>query len=482
MPATAPGANGASGRPARSILVVAHEAFLARDIQASLIRFGYHVPTTAASASEALEAVETYHPDLVVMDLCLEDDDDGIAAAAAIHARHPTPVVFLTSHSDDATLMRAQEEAQPHGYVLMPYQDRELRAAVEVALQRHTLEQEIRQQRSLLAGILSGMADAVIAADVDGKIVLVNESGRRAFGERAAIAGPPPNATNQRVDVPDYETRYPDDELPLARALRGEMVRDAELFIRSAERPEGRWYSVNATPLFDPEGLVCGAVAVGRDVTVVRAARSELKQLSETDALTGTYNRRGFMQVARTALESAHESGRHPAVFFIDLNGMKRINDSLGHPQGDRLLVDVTSILRACFRTSDVVGRIGGDEFVVLAPDAGDHTDLLRARLDAAVEAFNTESERSYRISVSVGVCTGDPVERAGLEELVEQADRRMYEDKLSRSERRAADVHAALAGPSSGGDEKRGTDRPPSGIPREREPSSWRWKGHGAV
>jgi diguanylate cyclase (GGDEF)-like protein len=433
-----------SSNPPRSILVVEHDALVAGDIRASLIRFGYDVPPMAASAAEALEAVETHRPDLVLMDVRLEDGDDGIAAAAAIHARHPTPVVFLTAHSDDATLMRAQEEAQPHGYVLKPYQDRVLRAAVEVALQRHSLEQEVTQQRSLLAGVLSGMSDAVAAADIEGNIVLVNDAGRRAFGGAVVGDAARTRTSTHRVYLPDGETLCPDEQHPLLRALRGEIVRDVEIFVRSDQEPDGRFYSVNASPLLDAGGLVCGAVEVGRDVTELRAAHSELQQRSDTDALTGAYNRRGFMHVARTALEGARQSGRQPAVFFIDLNGMKRINDSLGHPEGDRLLMDVTWILRACFRTSDVVGRIGGDEFVVLAPDAGEHADVLRERLRAAVDQFNASSERAYQVSVSIGLSTSEAGESATLEELVEQADRRMYEDKLIRNLRRAQDAELA--------------------------------------
>jgi diguanylate cyclase (GGDEF)-like protein len=463
--------------PPRSILVVEHETLVAYDIQSSLIRFGYDVPVTAASASEALEAVETYHPDLILMDVCLEDDDDGIAAAAAIRARYPTPVVFLTANSEDATLMRAQVEAQPHGYLLKPCQERDLRAAVEVALQRHTLEQEISQQRSLLAGVLSGMSDAVAAADAKGNIVLVNEAGRRAFGERVTGAEPSPNSLAHRIYLPDQETIVPNEALPLVRALAGEVVRDVELFIRSDQQPNGRWYSVNAEPLFDSHGAVCGAVQVGRDITNPRAARFELQQQSATDALTGVYNRRGFMQIAGPAFETARQSGHHPAVFFIDLNGMKRVNDSFGHPEGDRLLMDLTWILRACFRTSDIVGRLGGDEFVVLAPDAADHADILRERLRAAVDQFNAASERSYRISISVGLSTSDPASSVGLADLVEQADKRMYEDKLLRAARRGVEGDT-LPPPGPSVPESRRQDSRPPGLaciaPPPGPPSRW--------
>ena len=358
--------------PLRSILVVEHEKLLALDIQSTAAAaFGFAVPATASCARRsALEAVETYHPDLVVIDVGLERRDDGIAAAAAIRARHPMPIVLLSSQGDEATLQRAQQEAQPNGYVLRPYQDNELRAAVEVALQRHTLEQETSQQRSLLAGVLSAMSDAVIAADVEGRVVLVNEAGRRAFGNNPVVDQP---ATDGAVFyLSDQRTVCPPEELPIVRALRGELVRDVDLFIQTAQNPDGRRYSINATPLLDADGLVCGAVAVGRDVTELRVAHLELQELARTDALPGAYNRFGFMQAARDALETARQSGNKPAVFFIDLNGMKRINDSLGHLQGDQLLSDVMTIPRGCFRPSDIIGRLGGDEFVVLAPDAGE--------------------------------------------------------------------------------------------------------------
>jgi diguanylate cyclase (GGDEF)-like protein len=302
---------------------------------------------------------------------------------------------------------------------------------------------EAEAPHALLAGVFDGMSDAVFAADADGKVVLVNEAGRRAFGNRTRVSAPGTVAAG--VYLPDQETPCPSEDLPLARALRGEVVRDVELFIRSPEQPAGRWYSVNATPLVDRDGRVCGAVAVGREVTDLRAARWGLQQLAQTDALTGTYNRRGFTQVARTALETAHQSGKRAAIFFIDLNGMKRINDSLGHLEGDRLLVDVAAILRGCFRPSDVVGRLGGDEFVVLTPEGGEDAEGLRAQLRAVIDSFNARSNRAYRISVSIGLGTADPGKRPGLEELVEQADKRMYEDKLLRRARR----RVARGGPS---------------------------------
>jgi diguanylate cyclase (GGDEF)-like protein/PAS domain S-box-containing protein len=292
----------------------------------------------------------------------------------------------------------------------------------------------VEPEAALLARVLERMSDAVIVADGEGRLVLINEAARRLFGGELATAW---DLASEGVCLPDRETPCAVEDLPLVRALRGEVVHDSEVFVRSEEEPQGRWLSVNATPLFDAGGRLCGAVSVGRDLTDRHEARSELQQLALTDALTGAYNRRGFMGVARDALDGAHRSGRRPALFFFDLNGMKSVNDSLGHPEGDRLLTDVTSILRSCFRSSDVIGRLGGDEFVVLAPDAGEHAEVLRARVQAAVETFNEGSSRPYRVSVSIGLCADDPGRPARLEELVEQADKRMYEEKVRRAARR---------------------------------------------
>ncbi|MGD0677125.1 MAG: EAL domain-containing protein [Polyangiaceae bacterium] len=469
--------------PGRSVLIVEREAAVAREVRSSLVRLGYDVAATVASATEALAAVDAHRPDLVLMDVCLEDRDDGIAVAAAIRTRHPTPIVFLSARDDDAARMRVEEDGRPHGFVLRPYQDPELHAAVEVALERHALEREMDQQRSWLARVFGGMSDAVAAADMEGRILFVNEGGRRVFGETFIGTGSGASASPDDVYLPDCETRIPDACLPLARALAGEVVRDVELFVRARDLPDGRFYSINAEPLFDATGEACGAVATGRDVTSLRAARSRLREQVELDALTGVYNRRGFMDLARRVFENARESGRDPAVFFIDLNEMKVVNDSLGHPEGDRLLMDVARILRGCLRTSDILGRLGGDEFVVLAPDSGAYAEVLRQRLRAAVDEFNAACERPYRVSLSIGLSTCEGGHIASLDELVAQADKRMYEDKRVRRARRnhpksgrrlVSSVRPALLpppGPSTGGCEPfaRGRAQP---SPGEAAPS----------
>lgn len=118
-------------------------------------------------------------------------------------------------------------------------------------------------------------------------------------------------------------------------------------------------------------------------------------------------------------------------MLFIDLNDMKYINDTFGHLEGDRALRDAANILRNTFRESDIIGRYGGDEFVVSALQTGYiESDTINKRLNENIELHNLEAKRSYNISLSIGIALYDPTAPTSLEDLISQADNMMYENK----------------------------------------------------
>lgn len=121
--------------------------------------------------------------------------------------------------------------------------------------------------------------------------------------------------------------------------------------------------------------------------------------------------------------------------FFADLDKMKQINDTLGHKEGDHALLDTASILKEAFRESDIVGRMGGDEFAVLAIHATDETkELLMKRLKKSLDLYNRREGRKYRLSLSVGIAHYDPAMPSSLDELMAQADTLMYEEKRRKA------------------------------------------------
>jgi two-component system cell cycle response regulator len=168
------------------------------------------------------------------------------------------------------------------------------------------------------------------------------------------------------------------------------------------------------------------------------------RSLSFSDVLTGLYNRRGFAFLAHKQLKAARRTGNAACLLFMDLDDLKRINDSLGHLEGDRALVDTASILTATFRRgTDMAARLGGDEFAVLAFTEKRKTcAVLEEMLDRGVEAFNALKKRPYRLSLSVGTIRCDPDDPGciyDIDKLMAQADRLMYERKFQkRADRRA--------------------------------------------
>jgi len=118
-------------------------------------------------------------------------------------------------------------------------------------------------------------------------------------------------------------------------------------------------------------------------------------------------------------------------LLFSDFNGLKRINDILGHPEGDRALIETADVLRETFRESDIIARIDGDEFVVLAIETdGAPAEVLTGRLQENLEARNAEGDLRYKLSLSMGLARYDPERGCSIDELVAQADRAMYERK----------------------------------------------------
>jgi len=161
--------------------------------------------------------------------------------------------------------------------------------------------------------------------------------------------------------------------------------------------------------------------------------QAELGNLALTDELTGLYNRRGFLALAERQLKLGRRSGRGMLLFVMDVDGLKHINDSFGHPEGDRALRRTAEALEQTFRDSDVVARLGGDEFGVLAIEAsGQSEETIRARLLECLKS-NCAKESPYQISLSLGLARFDSGSGTSIGELMAKADQTMYEYKKRR-------------------------------------------------
>ncbi|MET0820279.1 MAG: sensor domain-containing diguanylate cyclase [Aeromicrobium sp.] len=162
-------------------------------------------------------------------------------------------------------------------------------------------------------------------------------------------------------------------------------------------------------------------------------ANADIRTLSATDALTGLLNRRGFFDAAEALLLGSTHTGSSCLVAFVDVDGLKTVNDDLGHVAGDEVLVQVATALRAVTRPHDVVARLGGDEFCVLVVDPPADQPSLRDRLVARLDAVNVGRGGRMPLSASVGTASTSDLPGASIDDLVQAADLRMYEHKRSR-------------------------------------------------
>lgn len=233
-----------------SILIVEDESVIALDLKRTLASLGYEVSATVSTAEAALEAVTETPPDLVLMDIKLRGSVDGIAAAALIRKRLAVPIVFLTSYSDEETLQRAKD-VQPYAYLLKPFNDRDLRTSVEIALERSRLERSVAEREGWLSTTLESIGDGVIAADAKGRINFVNPCAARLLA----------------IDPAEAHGRLLREVLPpsLASLLDGS---ERKLVSGAHRSPAGETFTIEGriAPVASRELGNLGSVVVLRDV------------------------------------------------------------------------------------------------------------------------------------------------------------------------------------------------------------------------
>jgi diguanylate cyclase (GGDEF)-like protein len=318
---------------------------------------------------------------------------------------------------------------------------------------RKQTEQAITEQKSLLQSVLDACNDAIVVADGAGKIILRNPAALRMHTDLADRVG---------EEVPrklgfyrsDETTLLPYQDLPLCRALKGDHVDNLEICLHLVCEPKVRWALASSRPLISAAKIL-GAVVFYRDITErkelenklashteelkssnreLQKAQIALEHLASADELTGLHNRRGFVALAAQSIKLARRSQKPFALVFVDLDGLKRINDTLGHAHGDLAITDAAYVLSDSFRHCDVLGRLGGDEFAVLMSDADQESArIVKKRLADKVDRLNAKGHRPYTLSLSIGVLICNSDEEAPLEALLGRVDALMYEEKKKK-------------------------------------------------
>jgi diguanylate cyclase (GGDEF)-like protein len=175
-------------------------------------------------------------------------------------------------------------------------------------------------------------------------------------------------------------------------------------------------------------------IELEKALDVVQETSEKLERLSVMDELTGLYNRRGFLTLARQQISMKERKNNDLLLVFYDIDGLKKINDTLGHSFGDYAIVSLANLLRKAFRSTDIIARIGGDEFVILAIECTIREyNKIKSRLDHSIDEFNASNDRKFQLSVSAGAAPCDPDSKFTIEQLMEEADAELYKEKTRK-------------------------------------------------
>ena len=345
-----------------TILVAEDEVLIGEDIRRTLQALGYRVPVVATSSADVLRAVDELHPDLVLMDVVLSGKVDGIETARLLQKRGTTPVVYLTAHSDEATLARAKG-TDPHGFVLKPFTDRELRSALEVALNRRKLEVHLAERERWFAATLESIGDAVVATDPDGRVTFLNPVAEAMTGWSAEGAAGKPASEVLHLFEPGSQKRV---ESVLDRAMhQGLIARGMKLELVALDGSR-RLVDDSASAILDADGNLLGGVVVLRDMSEQIKLEKRLS-VSERLASLGTL-----------AAGVAHEINNPLSYILLNLElSLQMLAANAALPAGE--LQTLREMLAEALDGTTRVGKIV-DGMRRLAPTDPDARNLLRLR------------------------------------------------------------------------------------------------------
>jgi diguanylate cyclase (GGDEF)-like protein/PAS domain S-box-containing protein len=197
---------------------------------------------------------------------------------------------------------------------------------------------------------------------------------------------------------------------------------------------DDRYFLFSMNPVRKADGTIYAVTIVSKDITDYKRMEEEFRTLSLIDELTGLYNRRGFFTLIEQLLKQAKRMKKGILMLYADIDNMKNINDVFGHKEGDTALIEIANILKTNYRESDIIARIGGDEFIVIPVGTiGDDIEKITERLEKRLEVYNSEIKHKYKLSLSMGIAFYDPEHPCSVEELLNQGDKQMYKHKQAK-------------------------------------------------
>ncbi len=382
-----------------------------------------------------LEVLSSSAINVVLLDINLHDCRGIDSLERFIFLAADVPVIIMTGLEDETAAINAVKSGAQDYLVKGQVGRRLLLRSIHYSIERKKTDIQLRASEARARAISDSSIDGIIVMDGEGVITYFNKAAERVFGyTEQEVLGMKLHdmMVSEKARLQYYRKLPVFDEtgqcevigktLELTGTKKDGSTFPLELSV-SSFRINNKWHSAGTV----------------RDITRRKQMEEQLRMTAITDELTGLFNRRGFFRLAEQQCKLADRTKRKMSLLYIDLNDMKAINDTLGHDAGDRALIDSAAILKKTFRESDIMARIGGDEFAVLLTEHSDVDidSISIGNLRTSTGIFNQENKRDYIVSFSIGSAHFDPANPCSSGELLLKADAAMYEDKKRFHEQR---------------------------------------------
>ncbi|CDZ96136.1 MULTISPECIES: putative bifunctional diguanylate cyclase/phosphodiesterase [Pseudomonadaceae] len=388
---------------------------------------------TVNSGEAALQALLDLDVELVLLDVQMPGMD-GFEVARLMrgnpHTRY-TPIIFVSAiaHTRESVLRGYATGAVD--FVLKPFDPQVLKLKINTLLSHEhnrrnlqLLSQQLDSARAFNASVLNNAAEGILVVGEDGYINFANPAiARMLHTDVEHLQG---TALADHLASPQLPDAWRDSDF-YKHWRNGETYRLHEAQLNTA-RGGTLPVALSASPLPRQQRSM---VVIALDMSVVRNLHVQLETQAVTDSLTGLLNRRGFHQALDSALARVDRNGKRMAILYIDLDGFKRINDSLGHDAGDEILCRVARLLETCMRPYDIIARMGGDEFTALLDSLDHPEDAARVaeKLIELISVRHTVDGTEVTLGASIGIAHFPDCGQS-VEELLRSADMAMYEAK----------------------------------------------------
>jgi diguanylate cyclase (GGDEF)-like protein/PAS domain S-box-containing protein len=410
--------------PNERIFIAEDDGKVALNIAASLENLGYIVAGQADRGETTIQKVDEIRPDLVLLEIRIKGQMNGIEVAKHIHTNFDIPVIFISAHADTATLQTAVL-ADAYGFMVKPFEERELKSNVTMALYKHSMTRKLRESEERYALAVRAANDGIWDWNLKTNEIYYSVRWKKMLGYKENEVGTSPNEWFKLV--------HPDDQkqvqAELVSHLKGVTPHfECEYRIKHSNGTY-LWALSRGLVVRNADGTPYRMAGSQSDITTRKMAEERLAHDAVHDALTGLPNRVLFLDRLQNRLE---RTKRNPsdlfAVMFIDLDRFKVVNDSLGHAFGDQLLITVANRLKLCLRPDDTISRLSGDEFVILLDSVSDVNDARQVADRIKGKLITTtilgEVERSPTASIGIAIFNKSYL-TAG--ELLRDADTAMY-------------------------------------------------------